>query len=374
MGSAPSFISISTEILGDSVSTINNINSPGFLSQLQNDLNYITLGLTALDKIIPGLPGLSAAQFTANEAKAIAAGAQLANAYHQLKTGTGNETDVINAAFGLVSGITGMIGALPLEGLGPEGVAVVELANFVSFVCAAEGTPAGSLWLKSTLSLMESINILSLSIAPTTPITGSGMDSPGQTSPAAANYTLINNGDGSFYLTYGNGVAFYYSSTSQQWSFPDVNNDGGMAVYSRDTNASVSFGEWTVQQINASGAITLTTTLTGNIPGESLTLSKGSGSNPFITGTGEITAIPNGLTTAEAMAYFEATGTPISFGDQTANNANGNAQTFTLYASATSSIAQTITLALTGGSGNNIVVSDFSLDDVANDAEWRMAA
>ena len=123
-----------------------------------------------------------------------------------------------------------------------------------------------------------------------------------------------------------------------------------------------------------SGAITSSTTLTGNIPGESLTISKDSGSNPFITGTGETTAIPNGFTTAEAMAYFEATGTPISFNDQTASVANGDSQTFTIYASAASNTDQTIALALSGGSGNNIIVTDFSPCGAVNHAEWRMAA
>ena len=201
-----------------------------------------------------------------------------------------------------------------------------------------------------------------------------GMIIPGQAPVTDASYTLLNNGDGSFYLLYENGAAFYSSNTRQQWTVPDSTGNGGATIYSRDTNAGVSFGDWTVQQINASGAITSSTTLTGNIPGESLTLSKGSGSNPFITGTGETTAIPSGLTTAEAMAYFEATGTPISFNDQTASVANGDSQTFTIYASSASSIAQTIKLSLTGGSGNNIIVTDFSPGDAANDAEWRMAA
>lgn len=211
-----------------------------------------------------------------------------------------------------------------------------------------------------------------------TTVTGTGMDAPGQAPTSTANYSLVNNNDGTFVLSYDNGAVFYYSSTLQQWSVPSSN--GGITVYSRDTNAGVSFGDWMVQQVNASGAITSTTTLSGAIPGESLTISKGTSSNPFITGTGETTAIPSGMSIAEAMAYFEATGTPISFNDQTANVANGNCQTFTIYASSASSTAQTIQLALSGGSGNNIIVMDLSLDDVANDAsyatqsEWRMVA
>ena len=204
--------------------------------------------------------------------------------------------------------------------------------------------------------------------------TGTGMIIPSQTPDSSASYQLLDNGNGTFSLLFSNGINFNYSSALQQWFIPDANGDGGSIVYSRDTNAGVSFGDWTVQQVNASGTITSTTTLSGNIPGESLTISKDSGSNPFITGTGETTAIPNGLTTAEAMAYFEATGTPISFNDQTASVANGDSQTFTIYASSASSIAQTIKLSLTGGSGNNIIVTDFSPGDAANDAEWRMAA
>ncbi len=51
-----------------------------------------------------------------------------------------------------------------------------------------------------------------------------------------------------------------------------------------------------------------------------------------------------------------------------------NVQSFTISDLQARSTAQTVTLALTGGTGNDIVVIDFSLDDAANDIEWRVAA
>jgi Ca2+-binding RTX toxin-like protein len=155
-------------------------------------------------------------------------------------------------------------------------------------------------------------------------------------------------------LFYSNGTTFSYSKTLQQWAVPDSNGDGGKTIFSRNVTGGIAYGDWTVEQIAASGAMTSTHTLTGTIPSESLTLTTGS-SNPFITGAGVTTALQSGLSVAQGMALLEATGTPITFADKTASVAAGNCYTFTLDLSAASSTAQTIQLALTGGANNMVV-------------------
>jgi len=184
--------------------------------------------------------------------------------------------------------------------------------------------------------------------------TGTGMTVPGLAPDLGASYKLLNNGDGTFALFYSNGTTFSYSKTLQQWAVPDSNGDGGKTIFSRNVTGGIAYGDWTVEQIAASGAMTSTHTLTGTIPSESLTLTTGS-SNPFITGAGVTTALQSGLSVAQGMALLEATGTPITFADKTASVAAGNCYTFTLDLSAASSTAQTIQLALTGGANNMVV-------------------
>jgi Ca2+-binding RTX toxin-like protein len=189
-----------------------------------------------------------------------------------------------------------------------------------------------------------------------TPPTGTGMIIPGQAHVAGENYYLANNGDGSFALLFDNGAAFGYSDTFQQWSVPDSNADGGITVYTRNVTGGIAYGDWTVQQIAASGVVTSTTTLTGTIPSESLTLTTDS-TNPFITGKGVTSSLPNSanLTPAQAIALAEATGTAITFNDQSATVTTGNCYTCTIDLSAASGSDQTITLTLTGGANNMVV-------------------
>lgn len=78
--------------------------------------------------------------------------------------------------------------------------------------------------------------------------TGTGMVVPSQIPVPGANYTVLNNGDGTFALFYSNGVTYSYSKTLQQWSVPDSNGDGGTTIYSRNVVAGFAYGDWTVQQ------------------------------------------------------------------------------------------------------------------------------
>ena len=198
---------------------------------------------------------------------------------------------------------------------------------------------------KSILSGLQSLGLVKGS--------GSGENVPTQTANASASYSLINNGNGTFALLFADGSTFNYSATQQQWYVPGADiTKGTTDVYTRNVNAGVSFGDWSHSQSFYVGDQIVSSMISEAlaIPGESLTIATGSGSNPFITGKGETTAIPTGMSTTEAMAYFEATGTQVSFSDLTATS-QGNAQTFTVYASAASSSTQTISLALSGGTG-----------------------
>jgi Ca2+-binding RTX toxin-like protein len=115
-----------------------------------------------------------------------------------------------------------------------------------------------------------------------------------------------------------------------------------------------AYGDWQVEQIPLIGAVS--SSPLSSTPTESITLTKTSGSNPFITGTNVTSALPgNNLTTAQAMALAEATGTPVTFADQSATVTNGNCYTCNLDLSAASGSDQTITLTLKGGA-NNIVI------------------
>ena len=198
---------------------------------------------------------------------------------------------------------------------------------------------------KSILSGLQSLGLVKGS--------GSGENVPTQTANASASYSLINNGNGTFALLFADGSTFNYSATQQQWYVPGADiTKGTTDVYTRNVNAGVSFGDWSHSQSFYVGDQIVSSMISEAlaIPGESLTIATSSGSNPFITGNGETAAIPGGMSTTEAMAYFEATGTQVSFSDLTATS-QGNAQTFTIYASAASSSTQTISLALSGGTG-----------------------
>ena len=289
-----------------------------------------------------------------------------ADTYYKNPT-TVNLDKLIQVAGGLIASLGPLAEALGEISANPEisllGIGLVTLGNAITAADVNRTAIANSVWIAYQSASELASNWLGISIqamSSSTPVnatvasggampTGTGMIIPSQTPDSSASYQLLDNGNGTFSLLFSNGINFNYSSTLQQWFIPDANGDGGSIVYSRDINAGISYGEWTVQQIDASGTVTSTANLSGNIPGESLTIATGSGSNPFITGKGETTAIPTGMSTAEAMAYFEATGTQVSFSDLTATS-QGNAQTFTIYASAAST-AQTITLALSGGTG-----------------------
>jgi len=186
---------------------------------------------------------------------------------------------------------------------------------------------------------------------------GSGMTIPGQAPDPSAQYTLLNPGDGTFTLAYSNGVTFYSSGTFQQWNIPDASGNGSSTVYTRLVTGGNSYGEW-LETDQSGNLTTLVGPVMGTIPSEGLTLTTGS-TNPFITGAGANITATNNLSLWQSMALAEATGTPITFKDQSAIVATGNCYTCNLDLSAASGSDQTITLSLVGGN-NNMVLDGYT--------------
>ena len=282
--------------------------------------------------------------------------------YYSIPAGSMCTVWALTGVFYALTGVNIQNPISPTNPLGYElGLAIDYFVNPSSTFRLNLGIQLGR-YLENVTGWSSGNNLFSSFITSTS--TGTGMTIPGQATVSGASYKLVNNGSGSFALIYSNGVAFVYSNTQQQWFVPDANGDNGVTTYSRNVTGGIAFGDWSVKQIAASGAITSTATLSGTIPTESITLSKDS-SNPFITGKNVTTALPSGLTAAQGMALLEATGTPIKFADQTAVDAFGNCYTFTLDLSAATGTAQTIQLTVTGGANNLILTgNDFSFINV----------
>ena len=257
---------------------------------------------------------------------------------------SGDSSKIIQASLGLGSSVAALIGYFdPL--LKPEADAIALLLTSAGAVYKNRGDISQFLGTATT-----QINNL-----PSNPfansITGSGRDMPGQPSNSTIQYTELISGNG-IILIYTDGVTYTDNGTTQQWSVPDGN--GNATTYTRDMVGGFAYGDWQVEQIPLIGAVS--SSPLSSTPTESITLTKTSGSNPFITGTNVTSALPgNNLTTAQAMALAEATGTPVTFADQSATVTNGNCYTCNLDLSAASGSDQTITLTLKGGA-NNIVI------------------
>ena len=128
-----------------------------------------------------------------------------------------------------------------------------------------------------------------------------------------------------------------------------------------------SYGDWQVEQIPLIGAVSSSTL--SSTPTESITLTKAGDSNPFITGAGVTSTLPgNNLTLAQQMALAEATGTPLTFANQSATEAVGSSYSFTLDLSGASLTDTVIQLALTGGQNNYVCTgsSEIKFDSNGN--------
>ncbi len=257
---------------------------------------------------------------------------------------SGDNSKIIQASLGLASSVAGVLGSVPSPIQGE--------AKAINILLTA----AGALYSNGT-NISQALGVATTQISniPSNPlsaaITGTGRDMPSQLPNSTIQYTELINGNG-ITLIYTDGVIYTDNGTIQQWSVPDSN--GGATTYTRNVVGGFAYGDWQIEQIPLIGTIS-TSTVTGTIPSELITLTSAS-ANPFITGAGITSTLSNStnLTLAQQIALAVATGTPITFADQSVIDATGSSYTCNLDLSAASGSDQTITLSLSGGANNMV--------------------
>ena len=166
--------------------------------------------------------------------------------------------------------------------------------------------------------------------------------------------SLLDKTTGTTTLFYTNlGVTFTATLQGvQQWQ--KTNSDGSTTIYTRNTidAALGAFTPWEKQQ-STNGDLFQTVGVV-NTAIQNLFIVPGTTTkNPMLDSTG---SSPTTLSTAELLALADATGGPVPSSLQSSQSAtvqNGSSQTFTIYASGSNTVDQTIKLTLAQGDPTN---------------------